>query len=372
MADPSATRTRVFRDALEATIRIGLVLLLLVWCFQIVRPFLTPIVWGFIIAIAVAPAYRRASAALGNRPKVTAAIFVLFALAVFIAPVVNVSGALVSSLHDLADQFRRGELQIPPPPESIASWPLIGAKLSAFWSLCASNLAMALESLTPQLKLVGTWLLAAAANVGLGILQFVFSLIIAGIVLVNGERSQAGLEQLMRRLAGESGHHFVELSESTVRSVATGIVGVALIQATLLGVGFVAVGIPGAGFWALLALFLCIIQIGPALVLLPAIIYVFSTDTTLTAIAFLVFALFVALIDNVLKPLLLGRGVDAPMLIIFIGAIGGFLYMGIIGLFVGSVVFVLFHTLVRSWLAEVPAETATAAGSGSGPQRPAA
>ena len=370
MADATEPRSRVFRDALEATIRIGLVLLLLVWCFQIVRPFLTPIVWGFIIAIAVAPAYRKASAALGNRPKLTAALFVLIALAIFIAPVVNISGALVSSLHDVAEKFRNGELRIPPPPESIASWPLIGPKLSAFWSLCASNLALALESMTPQLKLVGTWLLAAAANVGLGILQFVFSLIIAGIVLVNGQKSHQGMARLMRRLAGESGERFVDLSESTVRSVATGIVGVALIQATLAGVGFVAVGIPGAGFWALLALFLCIIQVGPTLVLVPAVIYVFSTDDTLTAVAFLVFSVFVALIDNVLKPLLLGRGVDAPMLVIFIGAIGGFLSMGIIGLFVGSVVFVLFYTLVRSWLAEVPAEEPVA--SESGPQRPAA
>src|SRR5215475_13082885 len=152
MAEETAARSRIFRDALEATIRIGLVLLLLVWCFQIVRPFLTPIVWGFIIAIAVAPAYRKASAALGHRPKTTATLFVLFALAVFIAPVVNISGALVSSLHEVANQFRSGELRIPPPPESIATWPLIGTKLSAFWNLCANNLAMALESLTPQLK----------------------------------------------------------------------------------------------------------------------------------------------------------------------------------------------------------------------------
>ena len=353
MTNPSdSPRSTLFRDALEATIRIGLVLLLLVWCFLIVRPFLTPILWGIIIAIAVAPAYRRAAAKLGNRTGLTAVLFVLLGLAIFIAPVVNISGALIDSIQEVATSFRSGTWRIPPPPESVAQWPLVGERISAFWSLAASNLEAAVEALSPQLKAFGGWLLSAATNMGLGILQFIFSMIIAGIVLANGESSRAGVERLMRRVAGESGHRFVVLSESTVRSVATGIVGVALIQSTLVGVGLVLADIPGAGFWALLALFLCIIQVGPILVLLPAVIYVFSTATTMTAVIFLVFSVVVALLDNILKPLLLGRGVDAPILVIFIGAIGGFLSMGIIGLFVGSVVFVLFYTLLKTWVYE--------------------
>lgn len=356
MTNPSdSPRSTFFRDVLEATIRIGLVLLLLVWCFLIVRPFLTPILWGIIIAIAVAPAYRRAAAKLGNRTGLTAVLFVLLGLAIFIAPVVNISGALIDSIQDVATSFRSGTWRIPPPPESVAQWPLVGERISAFWSLAASNLEAAVEALSPQLKAFGGWLLSAATNMGLGILQFIFSMIIAGIVLANGESSRAGVERLMRRVAGESGQRFVELSESTVRSVATGIVGVALIQSTLVGVGLVLADIPGAGFWALLALFLCIIQVGPILVLLPAVIYVFSTATTMTAVIFLVFSVVVALLDNVLKPLLLGRGVNAPILVIFIGAIGGFLSMGIIGLFVGSVVFVLFYTLLKTWVYEEPA-----------------
>jgi predicted PurR-regulated permease PerM len=359
MTDPgSAPRSTFFRDALDVTIRVGLVLLLLAWCFQIVRPFLTPILWGVIIAIAVAPAYRRAAAALGNRPKLTAVLFVLLGLAIFIAPVVNISGALIDSLQDVAGSFRSGSLRVPPPPESVAQWPVVGERISAFWSLAASNLEAAIESLSPQLKAFGSWLLAAATNTGLGILQFIFSMIIAGVVLANGESSRAGIEQLMRRVAGESGQRFVALTESTVRSVAAGIVGVALIQSTLVGVGFVLADIPGAGFWALLALFLCVIQVGPTLVLLPAVVYVFSTAETWTAVIFLVFSVFVALIDNVLKPLLLGRGVDAPILVIFVGAIGGFLSMGIIGLFVGSVVFVLFYTLLKTWVNEAPPASA--------------
>lgn len=369
MTDPSPTpRSPFFREALEVTIRIGLVLLLLVWCFQIVRPFLTPILWGVIIAIAVSPAYRRAAAKLGNRRKLTAVLFVLLGLAIFIGPVVNVSGALIDSIQDVANSFRSGSLRIPPPPESVAQWPLVGERISGFWQLAASNLDAAAMSLSPQLKAFGSWLLAAATNMGLGILQFIFSMIIAGIVLANGESSRAGVEMLMRRVAGDSGHRFVALSESTVRSVATGIVGVALIQSTLVGIGFVVVDIPGAGFWALLALFLCVIQVGPTLVLLPAVVYVFSTSETLTAVIFLVFSVVVALLDNVLKPLLLGRGVDAPILVIFVGAIGGFISMGIIGLFVGSVVFVLFYTLLKTWVSEEPVAASGAMATGEPPR----
>jgi predicted PurR-regulated permease PerM len=345
---------RAFRDALETTIRIGLLLLLLVWCFQIVRPFLAPILWGFIIAIAAAPLYSKLTAALGGRRKLAATIFVLGCLALFIAPAVKLSGTMIGGLQDVASQLHSGELRIPPPPARVADWPLIGERLSGFWTLAADNLAAAVERLAPQLRGVAGWLLSAAADVGLGILQFIFSVIIAGVILANGTQSQAGLEKLMKRLVGENGQRFVELSESTIRSVATGIVGVALIQSTLAGIGLAVVGIPGAGLWALVTLFLCVIQLGPTLVLLPAVIYVFSTATALTAGLFLAWSVFVGLLDNFLKPLLLGRGVDAPILVIFIGAIGGFLSMGIIGLFVGSVVLVLFYTLLSSWLNEEP------------------
>jgi predicted PurR-regulated permease PerM len=364
----SAQRSRLFRDALETVIRVGLVLLLLLWCLQIARPFLTPILWGVIIAIAVAPAFRRFAAAIGDRPSLAATLFVLLALAVFIAPMVTLSGALIDSIQEVADSFRAGELRIPQPPEAIAQWPLVGARISALWGLAASNLDAAVTSLSPQLKAFGAWLLAAAANVGLGILQFIFSVIIAGIVLANGQRSHAGIERLMRRLAGENGLRFVTLSESTVRSVATGILGVALIQSILAGVGLVVAGVPAAGLWAVVVLFLCVIQLGPALVMLPATAYLFYTAETLTAVIFLVFSIFVGVLDNILKPLLLGRGVDAPMLVIFIGAIGGFLSMGIIGLFVGAVVFVLFYTLLKTWVSEETVEASPAPQVGEPPR----
>ena len=348
----NSLHSSTFRDALETTLRIGLVLLLVVWCFQIVRPFVTPILWGLILAIAVAPAYLRVTSAVGGRRKLAASLFVLLGLALFILPAIKLSGTMIAGLRELAAEFHSGELRIPPPPERVTDLPLIGARVGAFWSLAASNLEAALSQMSPQLKALGAWLVSAAANVGLGILQSIFSIVIAGVFLANGVRSQAGLQRFMERLVGANGRRFVALAESTIRSVAVGIVGVAIIQSTLAGIGLAVAGIPGAGLLALAALFLCIVQLGPTLVLLPAVIYSFSTDTKIAAGLFLVWCIFVALVDNFLKPLLLGRGVDAPMLVIFMGAIGGFLSMGIIGLFVGAVVLVLFHTLVMTWLNE--------------------
>jgi predicted PurR-regulated permease PerM len=141
-----------------------------------------------------------------------------------------------------------------------------------------------------------------------------------------------------------------DLIEQTVRSVAAGILGVAIIQALLAGLGMLVAGIPGAGFWTVVALILCVIQIGPAPVLVPAIIYVFSFGETFTAVAFLVWCVLVVLIDNVLRPLLMGRGVKAPIAVLFIGAIGGLLTMGIVGLFVGALVLVVGYTLLMAWL----------------------
>jgi predicted PurR-regulated permease PerM len=248
--------------------------------------------------------------------------------------------------------LQQGTVDIPPPPESVAGWPLIGKPLSNFWHLASENLEEALGQLKPQIKALGAWLLSAAAGAGFGLLQFVLAIVIAGVLLPRGEKGHQAARAVATRFVGARGEEFLDLAESTVRSVARGILGVAVIQSVLAGVGFLVAGIPGAGLLALVCLLLSVIQVGPGLVLIPCVIYVFMTDSMLTAILFLVWNVFVGLLDNVLKPLLLGRGVKVPMLVIFIGAIGGFLSMGIIGLFVGSIVLVLGYTLLQAWLSE--------------------
>jgi predicted PurR-regulated permease PerM len=346
-----ATSQQVFVSrALEAAVRIGLVFLLIAWCFQIVRPFITPIVWGAIIAIAAYPGYQWLQARLGERRKLAATLFTLVLLIVVIAPTVMLSGTLVETVKPLAVNLSEGSLTIPPPPETIKSWPVIGENLYSFWLLASHNIEAALQKIGPQIKVVGTWLLTTAAGAGFGILQFVFAIIIAGVLMPQASGAYRAAQALSTRLAGAQQTDLVDLVEKTVRSVASGILGVALIQSLLAGLGFMVAGVPAAGFWALLCLLLSVAQIGITLILIPVIIYLFNTADMVTAVGFLIWSIPVGLIDNILKPILLARGVKTPMVIIFMGAIGGFLASGIIGLFVGAVVLALSYEIFLLWL----------------------
>jgi predicted PurR-regulated permease PerM len=362
-SDILADRTFV-RRAVEAAIRVGLLALLVLWCFQIVRPFVVPIVWGIIIAVAVYPLYDGLQAALGKRRVIAAVVFTILMLVLLIWPTVLLGTTLAESVRLLAIQIGDGTIAIPPPPESVAHWPVIGEPIARFWQLASENLGGALDQIRPQITSLSRWLLSAAASVGLGILQFAAAIIIAGVLLTHAAGGGRVAHAIAVRLAGESGTTYADLGQATLRSVARGILGVALIQSLLAGLGFLAVGIPAAGLLALVCLLLAVVQIGPGIVLIGAVVYVFSTADTTIAVVFLIWSIFVGLLDNVLKPLLLGRGVRVPMVVIFVGAIGGMLASGIIGLFVGSVVLALSYTLFTAWVNEAtpssPAEPAEA------------
>jgi predicted PurR-regulated permease PerM len=350
------THDRAFvRRAVEAAIRISIVALLVAWCYDIVRPFLVPGIWGVIIAVAVYPAYRWMENLAGGRKITAATAITLLMLLVLIGPTVLLAETLIEGAERMARALIDGTLVIPPPPPEVAAWPLIGEPLAKFWELSAQDLGRAILQIKPQIAAGGRLLLSIAANVGLGILQFVIAIIIAGVLLAHADGGDDVANAIARRLAGERGAEYADLAQTTVRSVARGILGVALIQSLLAGLGFLAVGLPAAGLLAVLCLILAVIQVGPFIVLVGAVIYVFSTATTPVAIAFTVWCLFVGLIDNILKPMLLGRGVEVPMLVILAGAIGGFLSTGIIGLFIGAVVLAFGYTLLRAWLAETKA-----------------
>ena len=341
-------------NALEATIRIGLLVLLAAWCFEIVRPFVIPIAWGIIIAVGTYPAFLSLARRLGHRRKLAATLIAVLGLVLLLIPAFLLGGTLVDSAHGLATGLQEGSIGVPPPPAGVKDWPLIGEQLAELWTGASSNLAATLTKLAPQLKAIGGWLLSTAAGAGWGLLQFVVAIIIAGVLLANADAGSKATYAIATRLAGEKGAEFAKLAEATVRSVTRGILGVALIQSVLIGLGFLVVGVPGAGLWALLCLILSVIQIGAFPVVLPVLIYVFSTADTVTAVIFLIWSLFAGSIDNILKPIFLGRGVQVPMAVIFIGAIGGFLSSGIIGLFVGAVVLVLGYGLFLAWLEAAP------------------
>ncbi len=344
-------KDRHFTDrAIETFIRIALIAILAAWCFDIVRPFIVPILWGVIIAIGLHPAFRVILGLLGGRCNLAATLTSLLALAVLLVPVVLLSGSVVGGIEGLVRSFEAGSLNVPPPPGWVVELPVVGPSADSFWRDASQNLLR----ITPQIKAALSWLGGVVAGAGIGIVQFVFAIAIAGVLLAHEEGARGSAAAIARRLAGARGLEFAELSAATIRSVTRGILGVALIQSILAGLGWLAAGVPAAGLWALVALLLSTVQVGIFPISIPILIYVFSTADTTTFVALLVWSILVGSIDNVLKPILLGRGLEVPMAVIFIGAIGGFLSSGIIGLFVGAVVLVLGYKIFLAWLHEGP------------------
>ncbi|BCX88890.1 hypothetical protein MIN45_P1260 [Methylomarinovum tepidoasis] len=336
--------------AIETAIRLGTITLLAAWCFLIVRPFVDVVIWGIVIAVSLHSPFRLLNRWLGDRQGWTALLLTVLMLTGLILPMIQLAEIAVRNFQSTAASLAGDMVSLPELPSRIADWPLIGRPLQRFWELLGHNLEDTFRLLRPQIRQLAGWLLSATAATGMAILQFVLAIIIAGLLLANAPAAARTARRIALRLAGERGPELVRLAESTIRGVATGVVGVALLQALLAGLGFVAVGLPGAGLLAVLCLFLAVIQLGPALVLVPAAIYVFSTQGGMVATAFTVWCVVVALLDNVLKPLLMGRGVDIPMLVIFLGAIGGMMLSGLIGLFVGAVVLALGYELFRGWV----------------------
>jgi len=340
--------------AVEVSIHVGLVFLLAAGCFLILRPFVPLIVWGIIIAIAVYPGYKKLQLALGGRQVLPSVLITLVLLAFLIVPVVLLGGTLVEGMQSLIRHLKEGTLSIPPPPASIEAWPLIGVPLKSAWNLASTNITGALKSFAPQLKEFVPELVSASAGFGLTILKFILSILVAGALLANTRGAAGSAHSLSTRIFGDRGPEFEELTGSTIRSVTTGILGVALIQSVLAGLGFLVAGLPGAGLWATVFLIAAVLQVA-ALALIPAVIYMFTISSVTKAVIFMVWCLFVALLDNVLKPLLLGRGATVPTAVVFLGAIGGFVAMGFIGLFIGAILLSVGYKLFLAWLDRAPA-----------------
>ena len=335
--------------ALEASIHIGLVILLATACLLILLPFIPLIAWGIIIAVASYPGVRKLQSVLGGRSGPAAIVFTVAFLALLIIPVVLLAQSLVEGVLVLSAHLKDGTLIIPPPPDNIATWPIIGAPLKNVWDMASTNLTDLVVEFGPQIKSFVPGIVSASASVGGTVLQFILAIIVSGVLLANAESAFQATRSLFNRLFGDKGPEFQELVGSTIRSVTTGILGVALIQSVFAGLGFLVVGLPGAGLWAVIFLITAVLQVG-VLVLIPAVLYVFAIASTTKAVIFLIWCVIIALMDNVLKPLLLGRGVAVPIAVVFLGAIGGFVAMGIIGLFVGAIVLSVGYKLFVAWL----------------------
>ncbi len=345
-SDDKAFLTRV----VEASIRIAAIAILAVACYQIVLPFLLPIVWGIIIAVAVYPVQLKLESLYRGRRGLAATSVILLMLVIMLVPAWLLTDTLITGIQGLGEQVRAGTLKVPPPPAGVETWPLIGRPIAGLWTTASVNLEKLFVQFTPELKMAGGWLLSVAGQIGLTVLMFIISIVVAGVLLAYSPGGIAMAEKFAKRLAGDHGSDFVKLSGETIRSVVRGILGIAFIQSVMAGILLLASGIPGAGLWAFVCLLLVVMQIGTLPVLLPAAIYVWSTSETLPAVIFTVCALLVGISDNILKPLLLGRGTQTPMLVLLIGSLGGLIVAGLIGLFVGAVVLTLGYRLFLAWL----------------------
>jgi len=346
-----STKNLDANQVIEIAIRLLLTLLITTLCFQIVKPFLLPVLWAVIISVALFPIYEKLSTVLGGRDKLTATLYILIALSLLIGPSIFLSSSLIDTSSQLAKNFSDGTLSIPSPNKNVSDWPLIGDQIYSLWSGASTNLDATLKQYIPEIKQAGEGLLSIVAGFGGSLLQSSFSIIISGIFLINTHAAHSISKKIASRLTDKQhGPQLVTLITATIRSVAQGVIGVAFIQAVLGGMGMYLMDIPGWGLWTMLILILAVAQLPPLLVLGPVIFYVFSIADTTPAIIFTIWCVLVSMSDGFLKPLFLGRGMEMPMLVILIGAIGGMMLLGILGLFIGAITLAIGYELFMAWL----------------------
>ena len=339
-----------FEKIVDTLIRLAVLFFLVGWCITIVKPFVLMLIWAAVIAIAMYPLYSTFVHMFRKRTILASVVLTLCMLSIVIMPSWLVTQALFEEVSHLSTRYTQGQLFIPPPGESTAHWPAVAKPLLDFWKRASENLHAALVPYSGHVKAAGAWMLWAVADIGTGILQFVVSIIIAGVLLASSASIGHAALKIFIKLAGHNGEQFARTTVTTIRSVVKGILGVAVIQATMAGLGFFLAGVPYAGVWTVACLFFAIIQVGAAPVAIPVMIYMFSSTETLTAVLLAIWLGITLISDNILKPLLLGRGAPAPMLVVFLGAIGGFLSSGFLGLFLGAVILTIGYQLFMAWL----------------------
>ena len=342
------------KQIFETILQLGLVFLILGFCFKLLAPFVTPLLWAIIFAIILYPLFNVLQKKLKGKKSLAATIIILSILAIVILPSISFFGGVTSGIMEVKSGIDAGTLKIDTPSQNIKEWPVIGEKAYDFLYSSSVNLEKTLLEHKEQIKDISTKLLGSIVSSIVTILQVVLSIIIAGVLMASTSAQNLATNFIMR-IAGDKGDEFLEITISTVRQVVKGVIGVAVIQTLIQAVGLFLCGVPFPGILTLLCLILSIIQVGPIIVNIGVIAYLFSTgDSSTAAILWTVYFLLSGLSDNVLKPLLLGKGALVPMLVIFIGVIGGFMMSGFIGLFVGPIVFSIGYKLFEAWMDDKP------------------
>jgi len=316
---------------------------------MILYPFASIMLWSLILAMALYPLHGRLSNMMGGKPKLASFIIVISILAIIILPTGLLIGSLFDEVKELKASFNNGTLSIPPPTEKVKEWPIVGEKFYDAWQNASVNLEQTVIKYKDQLFDIGSKLAKGILSAAGGVVQILVALIIAGILLVFSGAGEAS-RKFFRKVAGERGDEFADVTIKTVSNVVKGVIGVAMILALLHGILFMLAGVPYAGIWTLLVFVLGILQIPLFFVTLPIVIYLFAMKSLVPAIIWTVLLLLAGLSDNFLKPILLGKGAPVPMLVIFIGVIGGFIFSGFIGLFTGAIVMSVGYKLFVGWI----------------------
>jgi len=348
--DTSAESRTVEGIAVDVAVRLGLLALFAYWSLAVIAPFVTIVVWAAILAIAMYPVYEWLTRRLGGRGSLASLIIVVLGLLIVLGPAAALALSLSHSAQTLVEGLGTGTIRIPTPPESIRNWPLVGDNLYETWRLATTNFEQMITDHRELVLSTGGTVLGRVVGVAGSLVGIAVSVIISGFLFTNAAILAEGANMIAKRIVADQGEVFIDLARSAIRNVARGVIGIAILQTLLAGIGLLFIGIPGAGLITFGVLILSVVQIGPGLIMLPVVIWVWTTLDIVTAAAFTAYIIPVALLDNVLKPIVMARGLRTPMLVILIGVLGGALSHGLIGLFLGPIVLAVFYELLKSWV----------------------
>ena len=339
-----------FEKIVDLIIRIGVLLLLLFWCFDILKPFILILIWAVVIAIAIYPLHSLFVKIFRGK-RIAAIIFLtVILLSVIIIPSILVSYSLYEGVAHFKEIYQAGRPLIPPPSENTKNWPALMNPVINIWQEASDHLQDTVIKYSGEVKTAGAWIISAIGGIGKGILMFNISIIVSGFLLGYSDSLADVSKKVFYKLAGNRGGEFADITVKTIRNVVKGVLGVAIIQSIIAGIGFYVAGVPFAGLWTVLCLVFAIVQVGIGPIAIPVAIYMFSVADTTTAVILAIWLGIALLSDNILKPMLLGRNAPAPMMVIFIGSIGGFIYNGFLGLFLGAVILTLGYKLFIAWI----------------------
>ena len=328
-------------------------MLLLIWCFFIIQPFLLIILWAVILGVALFPTYKSIIDKIGNkRKKLVTLLFGIVVSLLLLVPAYYITKSLGQTTFKAINDIRNNSLELPAPDESVREWPMIGSEIYDNWSKASTDLKK--YSIEHKDFILGqsTNLLTGFKGFLATFITFLLAFILSLIFMYHSDNANKRAHQFFRKLIGPDGDEIINISRDVIRSVVKGILLVAIIQAGLAFIGFKAIGLPGAGIFTFLLLVLAIMQIPTILVMIPAIILAFSISDTTPAVIFTIYCILVGVSDNILKPIFLGKGLQTPMIVILIGTIGGMLLHGIIGLFIGAVVLSVMYKIYQYWVNE--------------------